>query len=249
MSVARAAAIDSALANSVPPVATCSAQDAERSGLEHGCHLRRSSRTRRAGCRSRSPCPERPGRAGAPSGRPDHRARTPGCGSRRAPAARRVRMRAGAARRGIPRGVLMTPVLVTAASARTHATSPRANSRSTTSRSLYWASRTWRVASVGTPRPSGATRSPAELAEQFVGVPVVLAVEHQYPAERPVTGTGYPDRLGVGLRRRQRELPVPGARSDGRAPEATSMLSSVGSRNCGPPSCVRSPHRVTASTP
>ena len=32
VSVARAAAIDSALANRVPPVATCSAQDAERSG-------------------------------------------------------------------------------------------------------------------------------------------------------------------------------------------------------------------------
>ena len=101
---------------------------------------------------------------------------------------------------------MITPVLVTAASASTQATSPRASSRSTASRSLYWTSRTLRVASAGTPSPSGTTRALVKHAEQLVGVAVVLAVEHQHGAAAR-RGAGHANRLGVRLGGRERELP------------------------------------------
>ena len=208
----------------------------------------RSCRRRRAGRRRRSTCPSRACPARGPSGRSARRARRPGCGSRRARAPRPRRRRAGAGPAWKPSAGWITPVLVIAASASTQATSPPASSRSTASRSLYGTTRTLRVASGGRPRPSGSTPAVAQLAEQLVRVPVVLAVEHQH-RRAAGHGAGEADRLGVRLGRRERELPERQPEAPRPAPPQPSPRPRSGSRNCGP-AAARSPTaRAKASIP
>ena len=141
----------------------------------------------------------------------------------------------------------ITPVLVTAASARTQATSPRASSRSTASRSLYCTRRTCRVASTGTPRPSGATLPASSSPSSSSAWPWYLP-SNISTTLRPVAARA--TRIASVFAWVAESVNCQDGSPKRRASSiATSTPSSVGSRNCDPAATRSVTARTTASTP
>ena len=97
--------------------------------------------------------------------------------------------------------------LVIAGSVSTSATSPGASASASESGSLNCAMRTRPVTPFDRPRCSGCWRPLVAVDEPLLEVPVVVPLEQHHDLAIG-DGASQPDRLGVRLRRRERELPV-----------------------------------------